>query len=408
MTTTAGRSAILRQLVARGAVVVVEASRASTVWAAFSALEGYAAQVHLVDDASTADVPPGSVVLRDDDVGPCAVALQGSPPGTDSNGNATGWVLYSSGTTGTPTPTIHTLTSLTRTLRRGGGPGPLTSAPPTSAPRTWGLLFEPTRMAGVQVLLQAMFSGARLVDASAGQGLPERVRLLVDGEVDALSATPTLWRQLLQTPAADGLRLRQATLGGETADQRVLDAVARAFPEAHVTHVFASTETGAAFSVGDGRAGFPVSYLANPPRGVPLAVRDGVLHVHSPDLPSAPPDGFVPTGDLVDVVGDRVLFRGRDSGVVNVGGVKVWPEHVESVLREHTLVADALVTARQNAMSGAILTAVVVARRRDAPADLPRQLRAHCAARIPRAGVPAVIRIVQELPTTANGKLSRR
>ena len=37
------------------------------------------------------------------------------------------------------------------------------------------------------------------------------------------------------------------------------------------------------------------------------------------------PDDWRPTGDLVEIVGDRVLFRGRKSEVINVGGVKVHP-----------------------------------------------------------------------------------
>ena len=41
------------------------------------------------------------------------------------------------------------------------------------------------------------------------------------------------------------------------------------------------------------------------------------------------PEAWRPTGDLVEIVGDRVLFRGRDSEVINVGGVKVHPLPVE-------------------------------------------------------------------------------
>ena len=37
------------------------------------------------------------------------------------------------------------------------------------------------------------------------------------------------------------------------------------------------------------------------------------------------PGDWRPTGDLVEVVGDRLLFTGRSSDVINVGGVKVHP-----------------------------------------------------------------------------------
>lgn len=387
----------------RDRAVVVRTGAAASVWAAFCLLEGVAAEVHLLDEGSQAPVPEGAAVLGDADLAPVEVVALPDATGAGAPGPAwtdrpTRWVLYSSGTTGTPTATRHTLASLARTVRRDVRADPF----------TWGLLYEPTRMAGVQVVLHAMLGGRGLVDAAGHAPLAERVAELVDGGVDALSATPTLWRLLLQTPTASALDLRQVTLGGETADQKVLDALARAYPRARVVHVFASTETGAAFSVADGLAGFPVGWLDRAPGGVRLQLRDGILHVHAPDVPSAPDDGWVPTGDLVEVVGDRVHFRGRTGGVVNVGGVKVWPEQVEQVLREHPAVTDALVTARSNPMSGSILTAAVTTTTDDVPPGLARELRQHCAARVPAAAVPAVVRVVAELPVTANGKLARR
>jgi len=36
-------------------------------------------------------------------------------------------------------------------------------------------------------------------------------------------------------------------------------------------------------------------------------------------------DGFVDTGDIVERRGDRYYFLGRRSGVVNIGGLKVYP-----------------------------------------------------------------------------------
>ena len=71
----------------------------------------------------------------------------------------------------------------------------------------------------------------------------------------------------------------------------------------------------------DGREGFPVAYLSDPPRGVALDVRDDILHVHSSGVSAAAPDGFAPTGDIVEIVEDRAC--GRASGVVNVGGATV-------------------------------------------------------------------------------------
>jgi acyl-coenzyme A synthetase/AMP-(fatty) acid ligase len=387
----------LRSRVPAGAAVALRGRRARTVAAAVQALEGWAARVDLlgpVDDGADDDLR----VLVDDALTSDASTSERSADGP-SPGTRTVWRLFTSGTTGAPKAIDHSLASLTRTVQppRGGA----------GTRRRWGLLYEPTRLAGMQVLLQSLANGDVLLDAASDEPLPERLRWLAEERVDSVSATPTLWRQVLQSADPASLPLRQITLGGEIADQLVLNALARAFPDARITHIFASTETGAAFAVNDGRAGFPLSYLSEPPRGVQLQVRDGILFVEAAGTSAAESDGFASTGDLVEVTEDRVLFLGRASGVVNVGGVKVAPEQVEEVLRTHPDVLDAVVRSRRNAFSGSILVADVVLTD-DAPREaLSARLRAHVAAQLSSAHVPASVKVVPELSTSATGKAGR-
>ncbi|SFE04561.1 Acyl-CoA synthetase (AMP-forming)/AMP-acid ligase II [Blastococcus tunisiensis] len=403
----------LRRSVPPGGVVVLRAPRARTVAAAVLALEGWAARV----DLRGADLAPAEdpdAVILDDSVtatAPTTDAPTTDAPTTDApatgdggpRGLPTRWVLHTSGTTGEPKAVQHTLASLTRTTVL---PAPMAGR--SGAPRRWGLLYEPTRMAGLQVLLQAVLGGDVLVDPLALDSLPARLRRLSAHAVDSLSATPTIWRQILQSGEQTSLPLQQVTLGGEIADQGLLDALAQAFPGARVTHVFASTETGAAFSVHDGREGFPRSYLEEAPRGIRLEVRDGVLHVHAPDVSGGGPDGFVSTGDLVEVTGDRVRFLGRASGMVNVAGAMVAPEQVEAALRAHPDVVDAVVTPRRNPFSGWLLVAQVTAAPGVDRADLPKRLSQDLAARLPATHVPAVVRVVDRMAVTSAGKAGRR
>ena len=46
-------------------------------------------------------------------------------------------------------------------------------------------------------------------------------------------------------------------------------------------------------------------------------------------------DGFVDTGDMLELRGDRYYFAGRREGIINVGGQKVHPEEVEAVINRH-------------------------------------------------------------------------
>ncbi len=378
----------LRAQVARGERASLRSDDAGVVAAAMLALDGWASEVHLL---------PGDVVI--DAPGTVRIDVQSSGSDTREDaaaGNTTDWILYTSGTTGTPKPVRHTGRSLAQRV----------ASSPRARELRWGLLYDPNRMAGTQVLLQSLLTGAYLAAPPLDAPLHERVRMLVDSRVNALSATPTLWRMMLRLPSLD-LPLRQITLGGEIADQPTLDALRARFPDARIVHIFAATETGAVFSVTDGRAGFPIDYLDDAAHGVSLAVRDGVLHVYRPEAAETDSDGFVSTGDVVERVGDRMMFCGRASGVVNVGGANVSPEAVEHMLRAHPAVDDVVVKARPNSVTGNVLVADVVPSSGAESATLTKELRAHVRSQAPRTHVPASITFVSALDVAATGKAER-
>ncbi len=320
-------------------------------------------------------------------------------------------IIPTSGTTGAPKLVSHTRATLTRTIKAcSDGVG-----------RCWGLLYELGRFAGLQVFFQALASRATLIFTDHLPELEARLELLAAQACDALSATPTQWRKILMSPAGRRLPLRQITLGGEIADDLVLTALARAFPGARLTHIYASTEAGVGFSVKDGRAGFPASYLTEPPGGVELKVdATGRLWLRPPVREQAwvgggsvaDAAGWIDSGDLVERRGERFYFLGRANGVINVGGDKVFPEEVERVILELPEIALARVTGRRSPITGALVEAVVVPRD---PAGvttgsvaLARRVREHCAARLPRFKVPAVVQVVSELGLEGTGKLARR
>jgi acyl-CoA synthetase (AMP-forming)/AMP-acid ligase II len=320
-------------------------------------------------------------------------------------------ILPTSGTTGTPKLVSHTWATLTRAIKSGG----------ESRCQHWGLLYELGRFAGLQVFLQALAARATLIFTDHLPDLEARLELLAALGCDALSATPTMWRKILMNPGGRRLPLRQVTLGGEIADDLVLRALAGAFPNARITHIYASTEAGVGFSVRDGRAGFPAAYLEEPPGGVELRVDAtgrlwlrppvrGQIYLGTGGLETA--EGWIDSGDLVERQGDRFYFLGRASGAINVGGDKVFPEEVERVILELPEIALARVSARRNPIVGAVVEAAVVPRAKPGEVtgtvDLARRVREHCAARLPRHKVPALVQVLTDLKAEGTGKLTRR
>ena len=323
--------------------------------------------------------------------------------------NSTQWILATTGTTQDPRLVAHTLPTLSR------------AAKPRSsqlARARWGLLYEWPRFAGLQVLLQSSLSGDVLIAPALHTSVFDQIAYLDTYGCTHLSATPTLWRKIAMLPGAVRLRLQQITLGGEIADQLILRTLARLFPSARITHIYATTETGVVFSVKDGLPGFPRSYLTSLPNGIAVRVLNGRLHVRSDDtapcdnLASAgfrTADGWIDTGDDVVVNGERVLFQGRASGVINVGGNKVHAEEVEHVLMQHPDVIAARVYPHASAITGSLVAAdVMLSNTRSDTTETRLLLRRFALERLPAHKAPALITIVDSIDCNACGKIARQ
>ncbi len=339
---------------------------------------------------------------------PAPVSADRTPSGE------TEWVLLTSGTTGVPKLVLHTVASLA---------GRLTSTGPLDEGSVWSTFYDIRRYGGLQIFLRAMLGGASLVLSSASEPAPDFLARAGHYGVTHISGTPTHWRRALMSGAAHEMSPRYVRLSGEVADQAILDALRAAYPSASISHAFASTEAGVAFSVDDGLEGFPAA-LVEEQNGadIEMKVVDGTLRIRSGrnatryiggELDAIrSDDGFVDTGDLVELRADgRYHFMGRRGGVVNVGGQKVFPEEVEAVINRHPRVRMSLVRGRKSPITGAIVAADVVLENGQGDSTSERAVReeiiAACRRGLAPHKVPTSIRFVPSLQVSASGKLVR-
>jgi acyl-coenzyme A synthetase/AMP-(fatty) acid ligase len=277
--------------------------------------------------------------------------------------------------------------------------------------QVWLLAYGPNQFAGLQVLIHVLGTGATLVAPSVRR--PQSVlELIHDHGVDHISATPTFWRFMLAELRADARplpALEQITLGGEAAPRALLEELRETFPDARLSHIYAGSEFGSTGSVRDGNDGLPASLLeSSRDAEVGLKIVDGELWVrstasmlgyHGEDDRSA--DEWWPTGDMVEVIDDRILFRGRRTDVINVGGVKVHPLPVEDRVTAVPGVRMARVYGRSNALVGAVVAVDVVAEAGADPRNLKATIRKACAD-LPRPWQPRSIRVVDEVEMKDN------
>jgi acyl-coenzyme A synthetase/AMP-(fatty) acid ligase len=232
--------------------------------------------------------------------------------------------------------------------------------------------------------------------------------------VTHLTGTPSHWRRALMSPANAHINPRYIRLSGETADQAILDSLKSRFPGAAIGHAYASTEAGVGFEVTNGLEGFPASFVGRS-GPVEMIVVDGALHIRSPRTASAyigggdlMSDGFVDTGDMVELRGKRYYFAGRRGGIINVGGHKINPEEVEAVINRHPGVRASRVSGRKSPITGAIVIAdVVLSDAANDNATFKDALLTMCRETLPAFKVPVMLRFVPALELTAGGKVSR-
>ena len=105
---------------------------------------------------------------------------------------------------------------------------------------------------------------------------------------------------------------------------------------------------------------------------------------------------------------DRVLFRGREDGVINVGGDKVYPEEIENVLLKHPLVASVKVYAKANPITGSLVAAdVILVNSKTNSEEASKILREYNSKILERHKTLAIIKIVSRFDLNSSGKIAR-
>lgn len=118
-------------------------------------------------------------------------------------------------------------------------------------------------------------------------------------------------------------------------------------------------------------------------------------------------EGWFATGDLAETdAAGRVYLRGRKKSVLNVSGMKVFPEEVEAVLEQHPAVRRCQVKGIPHTVLGTVPVAEVILQ--DGEMPTPRDLIAYCREILSIYKVPVRVTFVEELSLTASGKVRRR
>jgi long-chain acyl-CoA synthetase len=279
-------------------------------------------------------------------------------------------------------------------------------------------IMRPLYLGGAMVLCDMI--GARSVAESCHKH-----------KVTALMAVAAIYETLLRLPAMsdnplDGLRVAES--GGMHVPTALADGLSARYG-VNILPVWGSTETtGVALVMRPGEA-YASCCLGRPVPGYDVRVEredgeetangePGELVVSGPGVCpgyfgqiTQPEyrlhDSRFRTGDIVVRESDgRFYFAGRQSMLLKVGGMKVFPVEIEEALRTHPGVAEVIVIPMADALRGEVAKAVVVPKPGTTLDAL--HLRHHLSGRLHRLKMPRIIEIRDTLPRTPGGKIAWR
>ena len=302
-----------------------------------------------------------------------------------------GLVVFSSGTSGRNKGIVHDFSLLQQKYLR------------STHPRRTIVFLLYDHLGGLNTLFHTLASGGvaiLLTDRS-----PATVcRLIETYKAQLLPVSPTFLNLLLvghYSTKFDLGSLELITYGSEPMPDSVLKRLNEEFPNARLLQTYGLSETGV----------LKTQSLANDSlwikidsREAEFRVVDGLLEIKSAtgmlgylnDESPFTSDGWLRTGDRVQVDGEYLRVLGRDGDMINIGGEKVFPTEVESVLGMLDGVLDVVVSGERNVLIGTLIKATVHLSTNETPSEFHERMWRFCIKQLPRYKIPQRVEISRE------------
>lgn len=317
--------------------------------------------------------------------------------------NSSGLILFSSGSTGKPKAMIHNLDTLIDSFK---------DKKEKSMNMLVFLMFD--HIGGLNTVFNALCMGACLIipkikDAKTICELIEKYKIMV------LPSSPTFLNLILiseEYKNYDLSSLRMITYGTETMPQSLLLKLKEVFPKVKFLQTFGTSETG--ISTTSSKSSNSLFMKLEDINGeykiveneLWLRSKTQVLGYLNASMDSFTSDGWFKTGDLVEVDGEYIKIIGRAKEVINVGGQKVLPAEVESIILEMEEISDCMVYGEKNAITGQTAVCDVVLNNKIE--NIKKRVRVFCKDRLDAYKIPTKVNVVDKTNFSDRFKKIRR
>ena len=305
--------------------------------------------------------------------------------------NSPGLILFSSGSTGKSKAAVHNLRGILEKFKVT-----------RHALRSMTFLLY-DHIGGVNTMLYNLSNGGCIITVRSRT--PDEVLKMIEKyQVELLPTTPTFINLILLSEAHkryDVSSLKTVTYGTEPMPQSSLVRFHGLFPQIKLLQTYGLSEVGILRSKSKSSDSLWVKVGGE---GFETRIVDGILQIRAKSamlgyLNASSPfteDGWFHTGDQVDVDGEYIRILGRKSEIINVGGEKVYPAEVESVIQEMKNVAEVTVYGEKNPITGNIVCAKVRLLPTEDSKKFPSELKKFCREKLEPYKIPVKVSIVED------------
>lgn len=314
-----------------------------------------------------------------------------------------GLILFSSGSTGKSKAAVHDFVALLEKFKIRKQKRVMLAF----------LLFD--HIGGINTLLYALANGGTLVTLESRD--PDMVGEAIQRySVEVLPTSPTFCNLMIFKNVPERFNLNSLeliTYGTEVMPENTLHRLNELLPHVKFQQTYGLSEIGILRSKSESNNSLWVKIGGE---GFETRVIDGLLEVKATSamlgyLNAPSPfteDGWFKTGDAVEVKGEFFKILGRVSEIINVGGEKVYPAEVESLLLQLSGVEDVVVTGEKNPVTGNIVVAKVKLSTDETVSQFRVRLRQEFASKIESYKIPQKIIISKDELYGVRFKRSRK
>lgn len=314
-----------------------------------------------------------------------------------------GLVLFSSGSTGKSKAAVHDFVPLLEKFK----------VQRNLLKTITFLLFD--HIGGVNTLFYILSNGGTII--AIENRSPENVCKIIEKyQVELLPTSPTFINMILMSKAYlryDLSSLNIVTYGTESMPEQTLKAFNKLFPKIILKQTYGLSEIGIMRSKSRDNDSL---WMKIGGEDYQTKVVDDILFIKAKtamlgylNAPSPfDKNGWFNTQDKVEVDGEWIKILGRVTDIINVGGQKVYPAEVESVLLQMENVEDVSVFSKDNPIMGKVVGARFNLFSNEKKMDLKKRVRKYCKNKLQSFKIPAYIEITEKVQVSDRFKKMRK